>query len=717
MIFHGARASRIKFSLMLFALAICCLPLRGADRTNVYEYEGSIPKPGSIQWDRDHRIYEERRELYRKRLAIPIAAGTNVPVAAGAYLAFNRAKLDVPTPVRSAASGMFLKLLIYIALFVLTGVLILRRFAPHVLVDLNQRYNPWAANPVAEWDFTAKVRADDEAFAKYLAAFRVGPSASPRTKSPKKHDPLIEFCARAKKILVKQRKLLADIGQEASNPARHRLLLNLNSEMGGLKAEAGIPGVLPVWQVASALEGLLKRLTGKVSDVSSSALRTLSGGLDLLDDLCSPGLNQDLLTDRPFKFLIVDDDLISRKALSLSLKKAFSQPDLAMDGASALALATQQVYDVIFLDVEMPGMDGFELCTKIRGTDANRTTPVVFITNLSDFDARAQSTLSGGNDLMGKPFLIFEVTVKALTLALKGRLLRHIEKPLPKPDPNTARTDLPLTPKDGWLPVARSTNVMQPLLSSSSSLDWDGLASTFLDRASKNLGPLQELCQAILQSSNAEARQTLLAKGFLRISSLLVQPDPKLAHPGYQMSIALEGLLKKLLEDSKNCTASTLATLATAVDLLRDLCVRGMKTDLATNPPIHILVVDDDLLARRIIVGALQTVFEKPESVASGAAALALLVEKTFDVIFLDVIMPGMDGFEVCAKIRDIVPNRATPIVFVTSLDDFDARAKVNRNGGNDLMGKSFLTSEITVKALAFALRGRLQRPSPELCS
>jgi CheY-like chemotaxis protein len=120
--------------------------------------------------------------------------------------------------------------------------------------------------------------------------------------------------------------------------------------------------------------------------------------------------------------LVVDDDLISRHALSLSMKKAFSQPDLAVDGESALAQATRQVYDVIFLDVQMPGMDGFELCTKIRDTVPNRTTPVVFVTSHGDFDACAQSTISGGNDLMGKPFMIFEVTVKALTFALRGRL-------------------------------------------------------------------------------------------------------------------------------------------------------------------------------------------------------------------------------------------------------------------------------------------------------
>jgi len=201
----------------------------------------------------------------------------------------------------------------------------------------------------------------------------------------------------------------------------------------------------------------------------------------------------------------------------------------------------------------------------------------------------------------------------------------------------------------------------------------------------------------------------LLAKGFLRISAMLVQPNQKIGHPGYQMSLALEGLFKKLLQDSKNCTASTLATLVTAVDLLSDLCARGPKADLGTTPAIRILVVDDDLVGRRIIVGALQSVFKRPESVESGEAALALLSKKHFDVIFLDVIMPGMDGFEVCAKLREMHPNRATPVVFVTSLDDFDARAKASRNGGSDLMVKPFLNSEITVKALTFALRGRLE--------
>ena len=235
------------------------------------------------------------------------------------------------------------------------------------------------------------------------------------------------------------------------------------------------------------------------------------------------------------------------------------------------------------------------------------------------------------------------------------------------------------------------------------------MTNAFLIRASKHLVPLWELCQTILQISNKETRQALLADGFLRINSLIPKPGPEVVHPAYQMSAALEGLLRKMLQNPEHATPSALDTVATAVDLLNDLCVPGLKADLAINPPIHMLVVDDDLVARRALVGALQTAFKKPESAENGEAALALALGKPFDVIFLDVVMPGMDGFELCSRIRNTVPNRATPVVFVTGQSDFDARAQMSRNGGDDLMGKPFLTSEITVKALTFALRGRLQ--------
>ena len=725
-----ARASRIKPFPILLTVGLWCLPLPGAADTNTHEFETPPPQTGTIQWDIDQHIIRELQESYRKRVPIPDAMGENVPRSAIASLINGPRIVAVPSPPPTASSGNVWQMLFFAAAFVLTGVLIVRRFAPQVLVAINQQFNPWALAPASASEPSARVRAEEEAFADFLKAFHVGPVASPRTDSPGKDNPINEFYARAKELLVRQRKLLLDIGRASSDPVQKQMLMNLYFEMGVLKDEAGLPEALPVWQAASALEGLLKQLAEKIRTVTPSTLRTVAGGLDLLDDLCAPGLPPDLLTDRPLRFLIVDDDRISRLALSYSLGKAFSQPDLAVDGEAALAQAIRQAYDVIFLDVQMPGMDGFELCTKIRETVANHTTPVVFVTHPSDFDARCKSTLSGGNDLMGKPFLTFEVTVKALTFALHGRLRGRARKPLPKPDQTRDTAHSLVTVTDGPRSIPNFTIATRPPLSMPPPPELDEITNAFLARASTQLGPLRELCQTILQFSkeatrplslmddfHETTRQTLLVDGFLRVNSLIPRPSPRVVHPAYQISAALEGLLRKMLQDSRHATPSALVTVVNAVELLYDLCVPGMTPDLAINPPIHMLVVDDDLVARRTLVGALQTAFKKPESAENGEAALALASEKQFDVIFLDVVMPGMDGFEVCSRIRDTVPNRTTPVVFVTQHSDFAARAQMIRYGGDDLVGKPFLTSEINVKALTFVLRGRLQQLKTQLHS
>ena len=236
------------------------------------------------------------------------------------------------------------------------------------------------------------------------------------------------------------------------------------------------------------------------------------------------------------------------------------------------------------------------------------------------------------------------------------------------------------------------------------------MTRAFLARASENLGALRELIQAIFQTVDEKTQQEMLGDFYLRLHALAPATDVPHWHPALRMCASLEGLLRKLLQSRKHCSASTLLTVGTAVDLLDELCGEGVKPDLAVNPPIRLLVVDDDLVARRAITCALQTAFEKPESADSGEVALALATERPFDAIFMDVQMPGMDGFAACLRIHETEQNRTTPVVFVTGHSDLKARTQSAVSGGSELMGKPFLTAEITVKALTLALRGRLKK-------
>jgi CheY-like chemotaxis protein len=134
-----------------------------------------------------------------------------------------------------------------------------------------------------------------------------------------------------------------------------------------------------------------------------------------------------------------------------------------------------------------------------------------------------------------------------------------------------------------------------------------------------------------------------------------------------------------------------------------------VKPDLA-RLSLRALVVDDEPLTRRAISNALQLTFGKPDSAENGEAAVALAQSKIFDVIFLDIMMPEMDGFQTCAKIRETKLNGATPVIFVTSHKDTESRDKSIGCGGNGFISKPVLPAEIFLTALTFTLRARMFR-------
>jgi CheY-like chemotaxis protein len=649
----------------------------------------------------------------------------------------------------------------------------MRKLAPEIANYIDHHFNLLGLTPSTAANLSGQIRAEDAALDQFVAAFRTGPSTTPGASplgvaSSIECDPLQEFFAHAPRFLGKMRELLQEIGPAPPNEApRQRMLAEFQNEVRALKGEAGLSELLPVWQMAAALEGLVKQLADNLGNVTPSTLRTVAGTVDLLDDLCRPGLKADLLTNPPLRILAVDDDLISRKAILLALKRGLNPPELAENGAAALTAASAHAYDVIFLDVQMPGMDGFEVCTRIHDTLPNRTTPVVFVTRHRDFEARAQATVSGGADLIGKPFLTFEITVKALTLGLRGRLRASaraasvcqnsdgstviapalaassptqnaVQEPaegVTKADlqerlTGNPRQDQPLAgPGSFVMPpadadsagvasgppatlVATLPNANAP--ASSCTPAADKIARAFLAGVSERLGELRDLSQAICQTLDEKAQQELLVDFYYCLHALTPPGDCAQGHPALRMSAALEGLLKELLENPKHCTSAALLTVDTAVECLSELCRSEVNTDLALNPPIRLLVVDDDPVARRVLSGCLQMEFGRPDSVENGEAALTLAAEKPFDLIFLDVRMPGMDGFTTCSRIRQTRFNRLTPVVFVTGYDDLEARSQATTSGSSGFITKPASPSEISLTALTFIVRARLSQLARE---
>jgi CheY-like chemotaxis protein len=120
--------------------------------------------------------------------------------------------------------------------------------------------------------------------------------------------------------------------------------------------------------------------------------------------------------------LAVDDEIFSRKAISVALERAYLKSVSVENSTLAFEMLKKQRFDLVITNVNMPGINGFELCEKLRALPAHTKTPVIFVTLLNGFEARVRSAQSGGDDFIAKPFLLIELEVKALTHALRGQL-------------------------------------------------------------------------------------------------------------------------------------------------------------------------------------------------------------------------------------------------------------------------------------------------------
>jgi CheY-like chemotaxis protein len=102
--------------------------------------------------------------------------------------------------------------------------------------------------------------------------------------------------------------------------------------------------------------------------------------------------------------LVVDDVPINRKILEALLKLEGYQTILAEDGAQAVQLYIERQPDIVFMDVMMPVMDGYEATVQIKALAGTNFIPVIFLTALSEGDALVKCTEAGGDEFLTKPF-------------------------------------------------------------------------------------------------------------------------------------------------------------------------------------------------------------------------------------------------------------------------------------------------------------------------
>ncbi len=128
--------------------------------------------------------------------------------------------------------------------------------------------------------------------------------------------------------------------------------------------------------------------------------------------------------------LIVDDDRGGREALEAMLLTQGYTLLLASNGPEALRKLTETPVDLLLLDVMMPGMDGYEVCRRIRATPAIADVPVLMLTALNDYRSRLAGFEAGADDYISKPFDSTELFARVRTITRLNRYRRLVAERL-----------------------------------------------------------------------------------------------------------------------------------------------------------------------------------------------------------------------------------------------------------------------------------------------
>ena len=241
----------------------------------------------------------------------------------------------------------------------------------------------------------------------------------------------------------------------------------------------------------------------------------------------------------------------------------------------------------------------------------------------------------------------------------------------------------------------------------------DHAREDFLNRAGQTLTAIRESFQALGQARTDKERTARLEALYRKIHFLGTSAGLAGIHLLAQVASAFEALLYQVMDRPERLTPSVMRTTRLAVEFLELLLIQRASAQDEPLSGAHVLVVDDDALSNRLVVSALHQAHLEARSTEDSLAGLHLLQKSHYDLVLLDLAMPGIDGFEFYQHLRALPGYKDTPVIYVTALVDFETSAKGPLPGGEDLIAKPVFPTELAVKAVIQLAKRQLDSNSP----
>ncbi len=397
------------------------------------------------------------------------------------------------------------------------------------------------------------------------------------------------------------------------------------------------------------------------------------------------------------KILIVEDDKVVSNIYRNKFEQAGYEVATALDGEEGLQMLAKFKPDLVQLDLMLPKVNGVEIIKHIRAQPEFKSLPIIVLSNNYVSELTREAWRAGANKCVAKtncsPNVVLEILEKLLNA------------PVAPPREPTAAAGAPAVP--GVSPAADTTETILASMKFAAGKAPADIYGDLQKRAPQIQTDVRDRMHALIKSSDPAAQLTLLLDLYRSIHFLAgysgIAGFSGIAH----VAGALEALLKELHQRPKQITPSTLRTVAQAVDCVNLLFDEASLLDDSFLRSILIVAVDDEPMARQALSSALGKANLPALSLDSPELALKVLEQNRIDLLFLDVEMPGMDGFELCRRVRALPLHRTTPVVFVTTQSNFQARAQSVLSGGTELIAKPFLLLELAVKALTILFKAQ----------
>jgi len=320
-----------------------------------------------------------------------------------------------------------------------------------------------------------------------------------------------------------------------------------------------------------------------------------------------------------YQVLVVDDSKMMQQAVAIELNKILDDIniDFADSGERALERINQKQYDVIFLDIMMSGIDGYETCKIIRKKENMKKTPIMMLTGKRSALDELKGGLAGCTTYLTKP--------------IHSRIFQVLQLP-------------------HLLPLSRKWSERQKLKAS------EIVKKSFIETKTESIVTAKQEPTVDRTDSVIKTEQEPTAEANTE-SIIKTRQEP-----------TVETQTESIVNTKQEPTVETKTE--SIVEAKEEPVVKAKVVVAAADRPRYkVLVVDDS----KIMQKALEVEILRIEDIImdigfadSGEEALTCVDNQQYDLVFLDVMMPGIDGFETCTQMRKKPTTETTPIIIVT---------------------------------------------------